>query len=110
MSRELQYTELKDLITAMGGQAQLLLDHHETMNRYELRDYNPQLYDIDDYINERFSCLTLNDETGTRAMFGSTSATLELQNLAAIGLVEVMKRHQSKSRSRKSKRTPSSGR
>jgi len=104
----LAYDELKATIQNMGVLAQQFLDKHDTMNRYELREYEPTTYDIDDYINERFSCLTLNDMTGNRAVFGNPNAVLDLENLAAIGLMEVLKRHQSRSRSQKSKRTPSS--
>lgn len=108
-SKLLEYDQLKTSIALMGCEARDFVDKHEALNRYEIREYNPTLYDVDDYINNRMSCLTFNDNKENLAVFGTPQAVLDLENLAAIGLMEVLKRHQSRSRSQKSKRTPSSG-
>jgi hypothetical protein len=105
-----EYSDLQSIIAVAGSEARDFVDKHEALNRYEIREYNPTLYDVDDYINNRMSCLTFNDNKENLAVFGTQQAVLDLENLAAIGLMEVLKRHQSRSRSQKSKRTPSSGR
>jgi hypothetical protein len=108
--RLVEYNDLYADMDVLGCEAMDFVDKHEALNRYEIREYNPTLYDVDDYINNRMSCLTFNDNQENLAVFGTPQAIMDLERLAAIGLMEVLKRHQSRSRSQKSKRTPSSGR